>query len=212
MLSTARAWRAGLCRGRPVSLPPNQNDANNAAATPRHPAYAPATDLSPPALLRRMACLVYEGVLLFGVVMAAGFVYGVVTQQRHALIGSTGLKAFLFVVLGAYFVHFWCRTGQTLAMQTWELRLVTHLGQPVGRVRALCRYLLSWLWFLPALLAVYLAGLKGPAPTFSALLAGVLAYALLTRLHPQRQFLHDVLCGTRLVRWQSPRHRKKWQP
>jgi uncharacterized RDD family membrane protein YckC len=183
-----------------------------ASPAPLHPASGQATDLSPPALLRRMACFTYEGVLLFGVVMAAGFAYGVVTQQRHALIGATGLKAFLFIVLGAYFVHFWCRTGQTLAMQTWELRLVTHDGHPVGKLRAMCRYALSWLWFIPALLAVYLAGLKGSAPTFSALLAGVVAYALLTRLHPQRQFLHDVLCGTRLVRWQSPRQRKKWQP
>jgi hypothetical protein len=35
----------------------------------------------------------------------------------------------------------------------------------------------------------------------------VIAYALLAFLHPQRQFLHDVVCGTRLVTWRakSPR-------
>jgi hypothetical protein len=27
----------------------------------------------------------------------------------------------------------------------------------------------------------------------------VLAFAALARLHPSRQFLHDVLCGTRLI-------------
>jgi uncharacterized RDD family membrane protein YckC len=183
-----------------------------AAANSMQQGFGQATDLSPPALLRRMACFIYEGVLLFGLVMAAGFVYGVATQQRHALIGSAGLKAFLFVVLGAYFVHFWSRTGQTLALQTWELRLVTSDGHAVTKPRAVCRYLLSWFWFLPALAAVYLAGLKGPAPTFTALSAGVLAYAGLTWLHPQRLFLHDALCGTRLVRWQAPRQRKKWQP
>lgn len=161
-------------------------------------------DTEPPALWRRMASFVYEGVLLFGVVMAAGFVYGVATQQRHALQGSSGLKVFLFVVLGAYFVYFWSRSGQTLAMQTWQLRLVRRDGAAVGRWLALCRYLLSWLWFLPALLAVYLAELKGAGPTFGLLLAGVITYAAVSRLHPQRQFLHDVLCGTRLVRWLPP--------
>jgi uncharacterized RDD family membrane protein YckC len=161
-------------------------------------------DNKPPALLRRMACFVYEGVLLFGVVMAAGFVYAVTTQQHHALQGSTGLKAFLFIVFAVYFVYFWTRSGQTLAMQTWQLRLVTHAGKPVTRMQALGRYLLSWLWFLPALLAVYVAELKGSGPAFGLLFVGVGTYAAISRLHPQRQFLHDVLCGTRLVRWLPP--------
>jgi uncharacterized RDD family membrane protein YckC len=155
-----------------------------------------------------MACFVYEGVLLFGVVMAAGFGYAVVTQQHHALVGSTGLKAFLFVVLGIYFASFWSRTGQTLAMLTWQIRLVDVQGHAVGKLRALARYGLSWLWFLPALLAVSLSGLKGAGFTFTALATGVLTYAALSRLHPQGQFFHDVLCGTRLVPWQSAKQKK----
>lgn len=154
-----------------------------------------------PGLQRRLACLVYEGVLLFGVVMFAGLLYGVVTQQRHALVGSTGLKAFLVAVLAAYFVYFWTRSGQTLAMLTWHVRLETVSGQLVTPARALCRYALSWIWFLPALATVHFAGLKGGWPTAGALLAGALAYAALTRLHPDRQYWHDAACGTRLVTW-----------
>lgn len=163
-----------------------------------------AGDLQAPALPRRLACLLYEGVLLFGVVMAAGLVYGVATQQRHALRGHHGLQLFLFIVLGAYFVWFWSRSGQTLAMQTWHIRLLTQQGRPVTKLRALCRYLLAWLWFLPALATVYFAGLKSGAATFTALLAGALTYALLSRLHPQRQYWHDAVCGTRLVDWRPP--------
>jgi uncharacterized RDD family membrane protein YckC len=161
-------------------------------------------DPEAPALLRRMACFLYEGVLLFGVVMAAGLLYGVATEQRHALAGVHGLQAFVFVVLGAYFVWFWSRSGQTLAMQTWHIRLLTWQGQPVTKARALCRYLLSWLWFLPALATVYLAGLKSAGAIATAVAAGVLTYAALSRLHPQRQYWHDVVCGTRLVNWQPP--------
>lgn len=160
--------------------------------------------LDTPGLWRRLACFVYEGVLLFGVVMVAGLIYGVVTQQRHALVGAFGLRVFLFVVLGAYFVWFWSRSGQTLAMQTWHIRLVTHSGQPLTRLRALCRYLLAWLWFVPALAAVELAGLQGALPAFVAITAGVLGYAALTRLHPDRQYWHDAACGTRLVAWKPP--------
>lgn len=154
-----------------------------------------------PSLRRRLACFLYEGVLLFGVVMVAGWLYSTATQQRHALEGKYGLQAFLFTVLGAYFVGFWSHGGQTLAMKTWHIRLVTLDGRPVSELRALARYLLAWLWFVPALLAIWLSGLRSAAAISAIVLAGVTAYALLVRLHPQRQYLHDAICGTRLVDW-----------
>jgi uncharacterized RDD family membrane protein YckC len=150
-----------------------------------------------------MACFVYEGVLLFGVVMIAGYLYSSLTQQRHALIGMHGLQAFLFVVLGIYFVWFWSSGGQTVAMKTWHIRVVDTRDQPLSQQRALARYLLSWLWFLPALGCAYLVGLANGAAIGAALLGGVALYAALSRLHPQRQFVHDALCGTRLVTWRS---------
>jgi uncharacterized RDD family membrane protein YckC len=168
-------------------------------------AAPPAAGMAAPALRRRMACFVYEGVLLFGVVMMAGLVYGITTRQQHALVGTTGLQVFTFIVLGVYFVFLWSRSGQTLAMQTWHIRLVTHDGQPVSRLRALCRYLLAWLWFLPALAILWWSGLKGSGATFVALLTGVLAYAALAWLHPQRQFWHDAVCGTCLINWKPAR-------
>jgi uncharacterized RDD family membrane protein YckC len=152
-----------------------------------------------PGLVRRLACFVYEGVLLFGVVMIAGYLYSSLTQQRHALQGQLGLQLFLFVVLGIYFVWFWSRGGQTVAMRTWHIRLVTTAGAPVSQPRALARYLLAWVWFVPALAAAALAGLHSAGAIFGLMTAGVLAYALLARLHRERQFWHDVVCGTRLV-------------
>ncbi|MBX3635698.1 MAG: RDD family protein [Rubrivivax sp.] len=171
----------------------------------------PATQATP-GVWRRLACFLYEGVLLFGVVMIAGLLYSVTTQQRHALQGSTGLQAFLFVLLGAYFTWFWTHGGQTLAMQTWHVRLVTREGRPLGWGRAAARYLLSWLWFLPALLALHFSGLGGGGTSFGFVFAGVLAYAALARLHPDRQYWHDAVCGTRLVTWRPPPRRKKPRP
>ena len=168
---------------------------------------AGTSEATAPRLRRRMACFVYEGVLLFGVVMVAGLFYGIVTRQTHALIGTAGLRASMFAVLAVYFVYFWTRSGQTLAMQTWQIRLVTSAGQPVRPLRALCRYLLAWVWFVPALATVALSGLTGGWPTTGALVAGVLGYASLSWLHPQRQFWHDAVCGTRLISWKNPARR-----
>ena len=44
-----------------------------------------------------------------------------------------------------------------------------------------------------------------PVSPHSKAIAGVLAYAALAWLHPQRQFWHDAVCGTRLIHWKPAR-------
>lgn len=174
------------------------------ATAPAGQAAAPngaADTLLTPGLARRLAAFVYEGILLFGVTMIAGYLYASLTQQRHALQGKAGLQAFIFVVLAIYFTWFWSRGGQTVAMKAWNIRLVMADGQPVPQRRALLRYVLAWLWFLPALAATYLADLHGGGTIATLVLAGVAAYAALVRLRPDRQFWHDAVCGTRLIDW-----------
>ena len=161
-----------------------------------------------PSLRQRLACFVYEGVLLFGVVMITGYLYSSLTQQRNALQGRHGLQALLFLAVGIYFVWFWSHGGQTVAMKTWHIRLERSDGKPVSQARALTRYCLSWLWFVPALLALWLSGQHHQLSTiFSMLTIGVLAYASLSFLHPQRQYWHDALCGTRLANCAPPPRR-----
>jgi uncharacterized RDD family membrane protein YckC len=154
-----------------------------------------------PGITRRLACFVYEGVLLFGVVMISAYLFSSLTQQRHALQGRHELQAFLFLILGIYFGWFWSRSGQTVAMKAWHIRVVDAAGRPITQGRAVLRYLLAWLWFAPALLTLWITGLRSGGAVTGVLVAGVLGYALVARLHPQRQFLHDVLCGTRLITW-----------
>ncbi|MDQ5897231.1 MAG: hypothetical protein QG612_1317 [Pseudomonadota bacterium] len=161
-----------------------------------------------PALRRRLAAMLYEGVLLFGVLMIGGLLFAIVADQRHALHGRIGLQIFLFVLLGLYFCGCWTRGGQTLAMKTWHVRLVRMDGQSPSWPQAVLRYLLAWLWFVPALLGAQILGLHDQGRLSSAVLAGVAGYALLSLLLPDRQFLHDRLCKTRLVTWRpAPRKR-----
>lgn len=143
--------------------------------------------------------MVYEGVLLFGVVMLTALPFALVTQQRHALQGQTGLRILMVLVLALYFTGFWIRSGQTLPMKTWHIRVCTVQGGPLGWGRALLRFALAWLWFLPALGIAHASGIKGGWGLAGCVLAGVLAYAALAMLHPSRQFWHDIVSGTRLV-------------
>ena len=164
------------------------------------PELAAPSDNAPhttPSLKRRMACWLYEGVLLFGVVFLSGYLFSTLSQTRNALDHRLGMQAFVFLVLAIYFTWFWHK-GQTLAMKTWHIRLVDCLGQPVSQGRALARYVLAWLWFLPPLAVV--GPLHLPAGQLTVLgLGWVAVWAVLSRFHPQRQFWHDALAGTRLV-------------
>ncbi|MFT6591194.1 MAG: putative RDD family membrane protein YckC [Rhodoferax sp.] len=145
-----------------------------------------------------MACWLYEGMLMFGVVFIAGYLFGTLSQTRNAMDNRNALQAFIFVVFGIYFVWLWAK-GQTLAMKTWDITVVDRLGQPITQARALLRYVCSWLWFLPALAAV--APFKLSAPESIVIVLGwIVVWAILSRFHPQKQFWHDALAGTRLVK------------
>ncbi len=144
-----------------------------------------------------MASWLYEGMLMFGVVFIAGYLFGTLSQTRNALDNRHALQAFLFVIFGIYFTWFWAK-GQTLAMKTWHIRMVDRAGKAVSQRRAFARYLLSWLWFLPPLAVTLPFGLTG-AESIVILLGWVAIWALLSRFHPDRQFWHDAWAGTRLV-------------
>ena len=155
------------------------------------------TEIHPPGLWRRMACWLYEGMLMFGVVFLAGYLFGTLSQTRNALDNRHALQAFLFVIFGIYFVWFWAK-GQTLAMKTWNIRVVGRDGKAISQLRALGRYVLSWLWFLPPLIALSFFQISGGETTV-ILIGWVAVWALLSRFHPQGQFWHDALAGTRLI-------------
>lgn len=143
-------------------------------------------------LRRRLAAMLYESLLLLGVIALGflvpwGVVLGLWGQAGHsdsllrmpAWVGQLELLH-LIVLLGGYFVWLWRRNGQTLAMQTWGLQLVeTQSGTKPSLRRCLLRYVLAW----PSTLLV-LSGL------------GILWAAFVDR---DRQFLHDRLAGTVVV-------------
>jgi hypothetical protein len=154
-------------------------------------------DFETPNLKRRMACWVYEGMLLFGVVFISGYLFSTLSQTRNAMDNRHALQAFLFLIFGIYFVWFWSK-GQTLAMKTWHIRVVDIDGNAISQKRALGRYVLAWVWILPPLALIWPLGLSG-GETSLFFLGWVSLWALASRFQPDGQFWHDVWAGTRLV-------------
>jgi len=130
-----------------------------------------------PGILRRLAAMAYEMLLLSGVLAVALVLpHLLIGAFAHRVATPVVLWAHLFIVLLIYCLGFWCHGGQTLAMKTWRLRLLTRSGVPLRPAQALLRYLLCW-----------------PSLGFGGI--GI-AWALIDR---DRQFLHDRIAGTRLV-------------
>ena len=145
---------------------------NPSALIPPAPA---AASLRAPSLRRRMACWLYEGTLMFGVVVLPGLIFGIATNTRHALDNRHALQALLFGVLALYFGYFWVK-GQTLPMKTWKLRVVNQDGRPLRPIQAVLRYCAAW-------------------PSVCLLGIGLL-WAVIDK---DKQFLHDRIAGTRIT-------------
>jgi uncharacterized RDD family membrane protein YckC len=166
-------------------------------ASPSRPEPSVSTG-TPPTVRRRLAALLYEALLLFGVVFVAGYLFSTLTQQRNGLTHHNLLAAWIGLVVGLYFVWFWTHSGQTLPMKTWRLRVVAANGAPLSAWRAIARYVLAWLWFLPPLALHPLLGLRLPQTLAIAAIWFVL-WAATGRFGASRQFLHDRLAGTRVI-------------
>jgi uncharacterized RDD family membrane protein YckC len=161
----------------------------------------PLNNFATPSLKRRLASMLYEAMLLFGVVFIAGWLFDTLSQSRHALTLRHARQFWLFLVLGAYFIFFWCRSGQTLAMKTWRIKLVDRTQTKISFGQASARYLLAWMWFLPAMALDYVFGLKGWS-SLGLIALGMVLWMMTILFNKDRQFLHDRLAGTRLVTFQ----------
>ena len=155
----------------------------------------------PAGLAIRLAAMTYESVLLFGVIFVVTYAMLAVARWTYPMAGFQRaiLQAVLFVTLGLYFVYQWSRTGQTLAMKSWHLRLLDSAGRPPGIATAIARYVLAWHLVLPGAIWIALFGGNGALDALVTVL-GFAALLALALLDEQRRLLHDRLSATRIVR------------
>ncbi len=129
-----------------------------------------------PGFWRRMLAMSYEFILLLGVWFIASLLFHFIFRDTTASYFRPLFQFYLLCVGGIYFTWFWTHGGQTLAMQTWKLRLVSANGRKVTMQQAMTRYLM-------AVIGISFLGVG-------------LLWALFDR---DRQFLHDKLAGTHII-------------
>ena len=93
-----------------------------------------------PGLLRRLAALIYDTLLLFAVLFAATVPAVIVTGGEAVGPNHPAFTAYLLAVSYLYFGWCWTRSGQTLGMRAWRMRVRTREGEPLGWGRSLVRF------------------------------------------------------------------------
>lgn len=108
-----------------------------------------------PGLARRLAALLYDLILLFGMLLLAATL---VIVPASALSGTAVWLAgwhlvlfqlYLIAVGYGFFAYFWVHGGQTLGMRAWRLRLQQRGGGTIHWRQALLRFLSGGLWLIP---------------------------------------------------------------
>jgi uncharacterized RDD family membrane protein YckC len=92
----------------------------------------------------------YDGLLLFSVLFFAGLVTLLFTHGQAIEPGNPLFTAYLLGVSAIYFAWPWVRSGQTLGMRAWRLRVQQRDGSPVTWRQALTRFFAAILSWLPA--------------------------------------------------------------
>ncbi len=89
----------------------------------------------------------YELLLLVAILMFAALIFLFLFGDATVPPKRYFFQFYLWLISAAYFVWNWTRGGQTLAMQTWRIKLSTHSGAPLTASLAMKRYILASIFF-----------------------------------------------------------------
>jgi uncharacterized RDD family membrane protein YckC len=127
--------------------------------------------------LRRLGALVYDLLVVAGVVMLSSFLLIAARGGAAVQPGAAWFQTLVVLQLAGYFIYFWTRGGQTPGMRTWRIRVERLYGGRLSAAQA------GW-----RLLAGIATG---------ALLGAAILWALASK---NGQGLHDLAARTRVVR------------
>lgn len=141
-------------------------------------------ELLPPAsFLKRLMAVIYDGLISVAVLLVTAWVYTLIagymigwdkygSMAEEGLIEAEPTLTFvLFLVLYLFFGYFWTRTGQTLGMQAWRIRIQNLNGVSVSWTQALRRYVTAAGILFAALLGAYYLNAATLFITLPAILA-----------------------------------------
>lgn len=171
-------------------------------------------DALPPAgLLSRLGAIVSDSLVVFGLLaLSTLFLFVPVlnmlgkkamTPSEVGWLWSVIYFATMLSVWFGFFGYFWTRSGQTIGMRAWRVRVEADHARPITWRQALIRWIAAGLPWLPCLVFMTIAerldlsALKYVGQGLSLL--GVVAW-LGMYLDPLRRTWHDQFSKTRVIK------------
>ena len=87
-------------------------------------------------LLRQLAAMIYDSLLIFAVLFFASAI-ALLFNGGEAIEAKLWFKLYLLLTVFTYYAWFWNKSGQTLGMRAWKIRIITDTG--ANPAAALCR-------------------------------------------------------------------------
>ena len=130
-----------------------------------------------PNLLRRLAAMTYDALLLLAIIMICFVPVPLLSDSfRASIAGKALLQSYLALILFVFFSWFWTHNGQTLGMRAWRLKVISLDGNTINWGSAAKRFILAMI-------------------SFAAFGFGY----LMCLVHPKNMTFHDLFSGTKLV-------------
>ena len=89
------------------------------------------SDCPPASLIKQFAAMLYDSLLIFAVLFFATAI-ALFFNQGEAIESSPLFNLYLLLVLFTYYAWFWSKSGQTLGMRVWKIRIVSASGGNPG--------------------------------------------------------------------------------
>jgi uncharacterized RDD family membrane protein YckC len=157
------------------------------------------TDYAPAGLLRRLAALLYDGLLVIGILFIAALPLPLVEEPVRTFWWARTLEQlYLLTAWFLFFGWFWTHGGQTVGMKAWRMKLLRENGDKPSWRDALIRFVVSSWWFCLLLTLFGLGVLSGKIASILACMAFGLAF-LWILVDRKGSAWHDRLSRTRLI-------------
>jgi uncharacterized RDD family membrane protein YckC len=82
-------------------------------------------------LIRQLAAMLYDSFLIFAVLFLAGAI-ALIFNQGEAIESNVWFSIYLLLIVFTFYAWFWKKSGQTLGMRVWKIRIVTDSGYNPG--------------------------------------------------------------------------------
>lgn len=84
-------------------------------------------DCPPASLIKQLAAMVYDSLLIFAILFAITAI-AVLINGGEAVSSNLLYNLSLFLSVFIFYAWFWQKSGQTLGMKVWKIRIVSEFG------------------------------------------------------------------------------------